>query len=254
MLLKRGFKLLDDKNRSVLDIKANTEFCAFRQKTICEIEVPGRFVGGEIQCSHIGAFTYINTNTYLRAQSVGRFTLIGPNLMAGMPEHSIKAISPHIMFPQYDCLWTNEFTTFQHDTKTIRKIRKHTEEDVNKEGIVIGNDVWIGANVVILRGVKIGDGAVVAAGAVVTKDVPPYTIVGGVPGKTIKMRFSEKQVERLMKLKWWKYGPDIYKGVDIFDIDNALEVAEKRVQDGLKLYDEGKVVVDPVSGTIVFKK
>ena len=57
-----------------------------------------------------------------------------------------------------------------------------------------------------------------------------------------------------MKLKWWQYGPDIYKGVDIFDIDNALEIAEKRVQNGLKLYDEGKVVMDPVSGTIVFKK
>lgn len=67
----------------------------------------------------------------------------------------------------------------------------------------IGNDVWIGARVTILSGVSIGDGAVIAAGAVVTKNVEPYTIVGGVPAKPIRKRFSDEQIEALLKLKWW---------------------------------------------------
>ena len=71
--------------------------------------------------------------------------------------------------------------------------------------MVIGNDVWIGANVSILPGVYIGDGAVIAAGAVVTKDVEPYAIVGGVPAKVIRYRFSPKEIYILLKIKWWDW-------------------------------------------------
>lgn len=71
--------------------------------------------------------------------------------------------------------------------------------------INIGNDVWIGYGAVILRGVSIGDGAIVGAGAVVTKDVDPYTIVGGVPAKTIRKRFNEKIIRQLLKIKWWDW-------------------------------------------------
>lgn len=73
--------------------------------------------------------------------------------------------------------------------------------------VVIGNDVWVGAKAVVLSGVTIGDGAVVAAGAVVTKDVPPYAIVGGVPARVIKFRFSEDMIQRLQKTAWWRYAP-----------------------------------------------
>ena len=68
----------------------------------------------------------------------------------------------------------------------------------------IGNDVWIGLNATILDGVTIGDGAIVAAGAVVTKDVPPYAVVGGVPAKIIKYRFTESQIDFLLKFRWWE--------------------------------------------------
>lgn len=70
---------------------------------------------------------------------------------------------------------------------------------------VIGNDVWIGHGVIVLPGVKIGDGAVLAAGAVVTKDVPPYTIVGGVPAKIIRERFSRPIAEQLAAIAWWDW-------------------------------------------------
>lgn len=77
----------------------------------------------------------------------------------------------------------------------------------NKGDIVVGNDVWIGFEAVILAGVKIGDGAIIGARAVVTKDVPPYTIVGGVPAKTIRKRFSDEDIATLMALKWWDLSP-----------------------------------------------
>ena len=75
----------------------------------------------------------------------------------------------------------------------------------NKGDIVVGNDVWIGYEAVILAGVTIGDGAVIAARAVVTRDVAPYTIVGGVPAKPIRRRFDEATVSALLELKWWDW-------------------------------------------------
>lgn len=75
----------------------------------------------------------------------------------------------------------------------------------NKGDIIIGNDVWIGYEAIIMSGVKIGDGAIIGARAVVTKDVPPYTIVGGVPAKIIRKRFDDKTIEKLLKLKWWDW-------------------------------------------------
>ena len=75
----------------------------------------------------------------------------------------------------------------------------------NKGDIVVGNDVWIGYEAVILSGVTIGDGAIVGARAVVTRDVPPYTIVGGVPAKPIRKRFDDETIEKLLRLRWWDW-------------------------------------------------
>lgn len=84
-------------------------------------------------------------------------------------------------------------------------MQKVTEAWDNKGDIVIGNDVWIGYEAVILSGVTIGDGAVIGARALVTKDVPPYTIAGGVPTKPIRRRFSEEQISALLKMQWWNW-------------------------------------------------
>ena len=78
----------------------------------------------------------------------------------------------------------------------------------NKGNIVIGNDVWIGYEAVILAGVTIGDGAIIGARAVVTKDVPPYTIVGGVPAKFIRKRFSDDTTNELLSMRWWDLPPE----------------------------------------------
>lgn len=113
--------------------------------------------------------------------------------------------------------------------KGIKDNRKNLEKE-EKAPIEIGNDVWIGCNVTIVRGVKIGDGAIIAAGSVVTKDVQPYTIVGGVPAKFIKHRFDVKSIARLMDLQWWDYGPDIMKGINLLNIEEALQILEDRKQ------------------------
>lgn len=78
----------------------------------------------------------------------------------------------------------------------------------NKGDIVIGNDVWIGYEAVIMSGVTIGDGAIIGTRAVVTKDVPPYTIVGGVPAKPIRKRFSEDVISCLLEIRWWDWSKE----------------------------------------------
>ena len=100
----------------------------------------------------------------------------------------------------------------------------------NKGDIVIGNDVWIGYEAVIMAGVHIGNGAIIAARAVVTKDVPPYTIVGGVPARPIRKRFDEEVIRKLETLKWWDWSvekirrclPYIGKG----DVNGLLQVVD----------------------------
>ncbi|HVU91842.1 MAG TPA: CatB-related O-acetyltransferase [Jatrophihabitans sp.] len=98
--------------------------------------------------------------------------------------------------------------------------------------IVVGSDVWTGYGSWIMSGLTIGDGAVVATGAVVTKDVPPYAIVGGTPAKVIKYRFSEEQRAALLEIKWWDWPDDeIRRAVPYLaakDIDRFIEYAHKR--------------------------
>lgn len=99
----------------------------------------------------------------------------------------------------------------------------------SKGSVRVGNDVWIGANATILSGVAIGDGAVVAAGAVVTESVPPYAIVGGVPAKIIKYRFPVETIERLLRLGWWNWRPErIEQNMNLFylPVDEFLSRAQ----------------------------
>jgi acetyltransferase-like isoleucine patch superfamily enzyme len=92
----------------------------------------------------------------------------------------------------------------------------------------IGNDVWIGAKAIILSGVAVGDGAVIAAGAVVVADVLPYSIVGGVPARVIKYRFRPEVIQRLLEIRWWDWEPEfVRKNIELFysDVDAFITVA-----------------------------
>ena len=93
----------------------------------------------------------------------------------------------------------------------------------NKGDIIIGNDVWIGYEAVILSSVTIGDGAIIGTRAVVTKDVPPYTIVGGVPARPIRKRFDEATIEKLLRLRWWDWSENNIK-------DNIAAIQSRCIQ------------------------
>ena len=93
-----------------------------------------------------------------------------------------------------------------------------------KGDIIIGNDVWIGTGVTILSGVTIGHGAVIAAGALISKDVEPYAVVGGVPGKIIRFRFNEKQINLLLEIKWWDWTHErVIKNISLLSSNNISD-------------------------------
>ncbi len=123
---------------------------------------------------------------------------------------------------------TGRPSTFPLKTRFLEN--NENVDAVSRGPIVIGNDVWVGINAIILDNLRIGDGAIVAAGAVVTGDVPPYAVVAGVPAKVVKYRFTEKQIERLQKIKWWDWPDEIIaQNIGLFysDIDSFLAQAEK---------------------------
>lgn len=98
----------------------------------------------------------------------------------------------------------------------------------NKGDIVIGNDVWIGYEAVVLAGVTIGDGAIIGTRAVVTKNVPPYTIVGGVPAKPIKKRFSEETISALLEIQWWNWSKErIARNIGAIQCGNIKQLKQE---------------------------
>jgi acetyltransferase-like isoleucine patch superfamily enzyme len=103
--------------------------------------------------------------------------------------------------------------------------------------VVIGNDVWIGEGALLKPGVEIGDGAIVAARAIVTHDVPPYAIVGGAPARLIRYRFAEDLVDRIGKTRWWRFGLEVIHPLDVRDPAAFVERFEQAVADGAKPLD-----------------
>ena len=130
---------------------------------------------------------------------IGKFCSIacGAKFIFTSANHTLKSLSTY-PFPIF-------FEEWGLDSANI------TEAWDKKGDIVIGNDVWIGYEAVILSGVAVGDGAIIGARAVVTKDVPPYAIVGGIPARYIRRRFDEKTVTKLMELKWWEWSDEKIK-------------------------------------------
>lgn len=227
----------------------------------CIIEAPCYLGESQIETGHIGAFTQINMRSVynpknicvIEAQSIGRFCMIAYNVNVGLIGHPTGFLSPHMVF-RYDnkSSYANEFIT-AHDPGNELYIRdRYINESTQKKLPVIGNDVWIGYGATILNGVTIGDGAIVAAGAVVTKDVPPYTIVGGNPARIIRQKFSDNITERLMKIRWWDYGPDILTGLDISSPELCIDVLEERIISGeYEKYDPPKVILDIENSKII---
>lgn len=154
----------------------------------------------EISYTSVGQGTYISDNCIIRMTKLGRYCSIGNNVQMGIGTHPTKVyVSTHPAF--FSTSKERGFTFAQKDT-----FEELTYIDTERKYVLsIGNDVWVGSNVIFTDGLQIGDGAIVAAGAVVTKDVPPYAIVGGVPAKIIRYRFTDEEIEKLISIKWWQW-------------------------------------------------
>lgn len=154
------------------------------------------------------------------ASSIGRYCSINSTARI-WNNHSMDCISTHPFLDHPNFMVWEQYIK---NRELVKKYGKHTNNNeyedsaVRKnESIVIGNDVWIGANVIILPGVTIGDGAVLAAGAIVTKDVDCYEVVGGNPARHIRYRFDSEVIEKLKKIQWWDWDEEkIAKNMELF--------------------------------------
>lgn len=150
------------------------------------------FVGRSSQLYNckIGWYSYVGDYTIISNASVGKFCSIGPNVKIGPgihPSSRFVSTSPYFYAKK-------DFKNFSLVDENLFEQSKYT---------VIGNDVWIGCNVVIVDGVKVGDGAIIAAGAIVVEDVEPFAIVAGIPARILRRRFADEQIKCISSVRWW---------------------------------------------------
>ncbi len=183
-------------------------------------------LGEEVE---IGDFTYLNASKYWitieNKVKIGRYCSIAPGVHIGAGNHHINFVTTHpILFDRYYLSALGEGTV-QEVSGLI---------DREKETI-IGNDVWIGLGAIIKRGVNIGNGAVIAAGSVVVKDVPPFSIVGGNPAKIIKYRTNEENIrffEKNSESMWWNWKQDeISNGFsELYNFERYRDLLQKKIK------------------------
>ncbi len=188
--------------------------------------------------AQVGAFSYFAPGGRLGNAEVGRYCSIGPGVQIGMTRHPIEGITTSpigyvpdfLNFERHFALagdgWERRLPLVDYDIQPRTRI---------------GNDVWIGASAYLKDGITVGDGAVIGAHAVVTRNVPPYAIVAGNPARVIRMRFPEPMVARLQALAWWRFNL-LDVAIDCSDLATALPQLEAGVADGsLEPYEPGAV-------------
>jgi acetyltransferase-like isoleucine patch superfamily enzyme len=176
-------------------------------------------------CS-VGAFSYLNYRTEITESRIGRYCSIGPEVVINPGEHPTDWLSTHPFTcdPSGISAGMSDVPEYLH-ISSAPPSRNHNEN--RRSGTDIGHDVWIGRRAIIMGGLTIGTGVIIGAGAVVTHDVAPYSIVVGVPARVVKMRFPETTIARLLASEWWAYDLSPLVGrIDYSDVLGALEQIE----------------------------
>lgn len=182
--------------------------------------------GARVNKVELGYGSGISRDSEVVNTKVGRYSALAPGVKVARGQHpTFKIASIHPAFyslkKQYGFTYVN--------TQKFKEFRYVDNQE--QYSVSIGNDVWIASYVTLLEGIKIGDGAIIAAGSVVTKDVPPYAIVGGVPAKVIRYRFDKDVISYLLELQWWNKDQSwIEKYAPYFeDVNKLIEVLNKDV-------------------------
>lgn len=179
--------------------RKNLRICfPVRIDTYTTFECPN-FIGRHtiLQNCSIGKYSYLGNDCEFCYTSIGRFSSISSDVKLVKGQHPTNTfVSTSPVFFQHLTCFGKGFVE-----KTIFKLNKTTNNGLLLE---VGNDVWIGSHVRLMEGIHISDGAIIGAGSVVTKDIPPYAIAVGVPAKVIRYRFTEEEIEQLLTKKWWE--------------------------------------------------
>lgn len=156
--------------------------------------------------AQVGAYSYIGPKSRVTHARIGKFCSIAGDSVIGMGTHSLGYLSTSSLF-----------TAPKNGTGTSWAKKQNFEE---YKDVIIGNDVWLGQRAMVMGGVHIGNGAVIGAGAIVTKDVPPYAIVAGVPAKIIRYRFTQETIDTLEQSAWWQLDDEtLRKNISLFQGD-----------------------------------
>jgi acetyltransferase-like isoleucine patch superfamily enzyme len=165
-----------------------------------------------------GKYFGMNESCFIARATIGAFCAIGARTAINPFNHPSNWLSIHeFQYHPKSFDWVDEYNDFERLERTPDMFST----------VVIGNDVWTGHNVNVTAGVTVGDGAIIAAGSVVTKDVPPYAIVAGVPATVKRYRFAERTIERLLRVKWWELDLTDLSGLAFRDVDRCLDRIEE---------------------------
>jgi acetyltransferase-like isoleucine patch superfamily enzyme len=166
----------------------------------------------------VGKYSGMNESCYIARATMGSFCAIGARTAINPFNHPTDWLSTNeFQYHPNSFDWVEEYQEFHRLERTPEMFKVAS----------IGHDVWTGHNVNVMAGVNVGDGAIIAAGSVVTKDVPPYAIVAGVPATVKRNRFPDRTIERLLRVQWWDLDLSDLSGLPFREVDRCLDMIEQ---------------------------